>query len=46
MDVKCSQTWTRTCACGATVTVTGSVGPCNMCDACAARIIRFIFTGR
>lgn len=38
-------TWTRTCKCGATVTVTGYSGPCNMCDACAAKLLAVIFGG-
>lgn len=38
-------TCTRTCACGATVTVTSTVGPSNMCDACADGLRAFIFDG-
>lgn len=37
-------THTRTCQCGATVTVTGTIGPCNMCDACAAGLLKIIFS--
>lgn len=46
MDYDCKPaTYTRTCACGTIVTVTGTIGPCNMCHACAAGLIAFIFNG-
>lgn len=45
MDYGCQPvTHTRTCACGTMVTVTGTIGPCNMCDKCAASLRAFIFS--
>lgn len=39
-------TWTRTCECGATVTVTTQgTGPVGMCETCADALRSFIFGG-
>jgi hypothetical protein len=39
-------THTRTCRCGATVTVTGTTGPSRICDACADRLLAVIWGRR
>lgn len=35
-------TWVRTCDCGAAVTTTGNTGPCDICEACAARLLAVV----
>lgn len=38
-------THTRTCRCGARVTVTGTIGPSLICGACADRLLAVIWGG-
>jgi hypothetical protein len=38
-------THTRRCRCGAKVTVTGTIGPSNICDRCADRLLAVIWGG-
>lgn len=36
----------RACACGRKVVVTGTIGPCNICDICAERLLAVIWGER
>ena len=38
-----ARAYTRECECGTRVTVTSTIGPCLICDACAGALLAFIF---